>query len=203
MPHHRQIVGDEQIGKAEFFLQVFEQVDDLRLDRYIQRRHRLVAHDERRLHRQRARNAHALTLPARQLVRIASRHVIKQPDEFEQLNHLGARRRFVWLQAVNQQRLGDAVADGHARIQRTERILKNHLHLAAIVFQRIAVGMRDVHTRESDGAGSGFLQPQQRAPDRGFAAARLTHQADGFALEYLERQIIHCAHFGFFSAESF
>jgi hypothetical protein len=32
MPHHRKIVRNEQIGEAEFLLQVLEQVDDLRLD---------------------------------------------------------------------------------------------------------------------------------------------------------------------------
>jgi hypothetical protein len=32
MFHDRQIVGDEQIGQLEFFLQVIQQVQDLRLD---------------------------------------------------------------------------------------------------------------------------------------------------------------------------
>ena len=35
--HHRQIMGNEQIGEVELVLQVFEQVNDLRLDRHIQR----------------------------------------------------------------------------------------------------------------------------------------------------------------------
>jgi hypothetical protein len=39
-------VADEQIGQPELALQVLHQVDDLRLDRDVQRRDRLVADDE-------------------------------------------------------------------------------------------------------------------------------------------------------------
>ena len=46
--HHREVVGDEQVGEAELLLQVFEQVDDLRLDRDVERRDRLVADDQLR-----------------------------------------------------------------------------------------------------------------------------------------------------------
>ena len=46
VPHHRQIVGDEQVRQPELVLQVREQVEDLRLDRHVERRHRLVADDQ-------------------------------------------------------------------------------------------------------------------------------------------------------------
>ena len=38
----REVVGDEEIRQAEPLLQLLEQVDDLRLDRDVERRHRLV-----------------------------------------------------------------------------------------------------------------------------------------------------------------
>ena len=62
----------------------FQQVDDLALDRDVERGDRLVADDEARLERERARDADALALPARELVRIAFRHVGKQADLAEQ-----------------------------------------------------------------------------------------------------------------------
>ena len=37
-----EVVGDEQVGEPEVVLQVVEQVDDLRLDRDVQRGDRLV-----------------------------------------------------------------------------------------------------------------------------------------------------------------
>ena len=45
---HRQVVRDEQVGQAELVLQVHQQVDDLRLHRHVERRHRLVADDQAR-----------------------------------------------------------------------------------------------------------------------------------------------------------
>ena len=66
-----QVVRDEEVRQLQPLLQIHQQVDDLRLDRDVQRRDRLVGDDERRVERQRAREADALTLSAAELVRIA------------------------------------------------------------------------------------------------------------------------------------
>lgn len=70
MPDHRQIVRYEHLGQAETFLQILHQVDDLRLNRNIQRRNRFVRDDQPRLDRQSPRDGGALTLPAGKLERI-------------------------------------------------------------------------------------------------------------------------------------
>ena len=67
--HDRQVVGDEQVRQAELALQVLEQVDDLRLDRHVERRHRLVADDQLRVQAERPGDADALALAAGELVR--------------------------------------------------------------------------------------------------------------------------------------
>ena len=46
-----QIMRNEEVSQAEFFLQVFEEIDDLGLDREIEGRDRLVGNDQFRLHR--------------------------------------------------------------------------------------------------------------------------------------------------------
>ncbi len=46
--HHRQVVRDEQVGQPEPLPQVDQQVDDLRLDRHVQGRDRLVEDHEAR-----------------------------------------------------------------------------------------------------------------------------------------------------------
>ena len=66
-------MGDEQVGQAELLLQVFEQVDDLGLDRDVERRDRLVGDDEIGVGRERAGDADALPLAAGELVRVAVR----------------------------------------------------------------------------------------------------------------------------------
>ena len=70
---HAEVVGHEQVGQLELVLQVVEQVHDLRLDRDVERGHRLVQHDHPRLERQSARDADALALAAGELVREPAR----------------------------------------------------------------------------------------------------------------------------------
>ena len=63
MPHHREVVGDEQEGDVELALQVLEQVDHLRLDRHVERGDGLVGHQQLRVQRERPGDADALALP--------------------------------------------------------------------------------------------------------------------------------------------
>src|SRR5262249_61183815 len=70
-----QIVRDQDQRQVELALQLHQQVDDLRLDRNIESRDRLVAHDEFWVEDHRACDADALALPARGLMRGAGHHV--------------------------------------------------------------------------------------------------------------------------------
>ena len=92
--HHAEVVRDEEIGHAELALQVGQQVQHLRLHRDVERRHRLVGHDERGLEHQRARDRDALPLAAREHVRIAIVVLGPQADLSEHRPRaLGARCR--------------------------------------------------------------------------------------------------------------
>ncbi len=97
---HREVVGDEDVGEAEPLLQVLQQVHDLRLDRHVQRRHRLVADDEPRLHGERARDADALALAAGEFVRIAPRVLGREAHEAQQLGHALALARLARARAA-------------------------------------------------------------------------------------------------------
>ena len=66
-----QIVADEEIGEAVPLLQIAQQIDDLRLHRHVERRGRLVEHDEFRLEHHRAGDRDALALAAGEFVRVA------------------------------------------------------------------------------------------------------------------------------------
>ncbi len=63
MADDREVVRDEDQRQVEFLPQADQQVDDLRLDRDVERRDRLVADDDIGLHRQCAGNGDALALP--------------------------------------------------------------------------------------------------------------------------------------------
>src|SRR5215207_1026032 len=67
-----EVVADHDVGEAKRFLQFQQQVDDLGTDRDVQRRYRFVADDNPGIEDQRASDANALTLAAREFMRIAA-----------------------------------------------------------------------------------------------------------------------------------
>src|SRR5262252_4333214 len=66
--HDGQVVRDEEVREAEIALQVLHQVEHLRLHRDVECRGRLIANEELRVRGERARNADALALAARELM---------------------------------------------------------------------------------------------------------------------------------------
>src|SRR6267378_4223986 len=79
-----QVVSNEDICQAELLLQVRQQVDDLRLYRDIQRRHRFIGHDDTWFNSKRGSNGNALTLPAAQFMRIAAAGCGRQTHQLEE-----------------------------------------------------------------------------------------------------------------------
>ena len=116
-----EVVRDEQIRQAPFGLEIGEQIQHLRLHGDVERAHRLVAHDELGLDRERARDPHALALPPRQLVRVALRERGVETDLIEER---GDRA----LEPVDLERLAQRLLHGHPRIERAVRILEHDLH---------------------------------------------------------------------------
>ncbi len=83
--HHRHVVRDEQVGEAQFRLEVEHQVHDLRLDRDVQRRDRLVGDDQPGVQGERPGDADALALAAGELVREAPGRLGRQADPGQQV----------------------------------------------------------------------------------------------------------------------
>ena len=84
-PDDGEIVRDQQVRQAELDLQVLEQVQDLGLNRDVQRLHRLVADDQPRVERESPRDPDALPLAAGELMRVAVDEVGVEADHLEQL----------------------------------------------------------------------------------------------------------------------
>ena len=64
LPHHGQIVSDEEVGDSKSGLDVLEQVDDLCLDRYVERRNGFIGDYELRFQRESPGDPYALPLTA-------------------------------------------------------------------------------------------------------------------------------------------
>src|SRR5215471_11631856 len=190
----RQIVRDEEIGQPELLLQVFQQIDDLRLDRYVERRDGLVAHDQLRRYGEGARDADALPLPARKFVRVTVHMIGVEPHRFEQLDNAALESLPRAREAVDDERLADNRADRHARIERGVGVLKNDLHVAAERTQFAAGQYGRVLALEPDLAGSRFDKAQDAAAGRGFAAAGLADEPQRLAAADIEADAVDGMH---------
>ena len=176
-----EIVGDEQIRETVLALQVDQQIDHLRLDRDVERRYRLVAHDQARPERQRACDADALPLSAGELMRIVLHLVGPQAHLREQFGNAFLLRA-TGCKPVHAERFADDIARGHARIERGERVLEHDLHRAPMRPHLGLAQTGDVGAVELDGARGRLHQPQHAARDRRFAAAGFADQPERLAL---------------------
>ena len=128
--HDTEVVADEEVSEAELGPQVHEQVQDLRLDRDIERGDHFVADQELRIHRKRSGNHDTLALTAAELVRVAMGIGRVEPHSFKLLADIPLG--VVTGKAVKARRLLNDVADPHAWIEAGEWILKDHLNRAAV-----------------------------------------------------------------------
>jgi hypothetical protein len=88
--------------------------------------------------------------------------------------------------AVDFERFCDRCPNTHARVQGAEGVLKHNLHIPPQLPQLRRLQPQHIAPLKPDLAAHGRYQPQQCPTQGGFAAARLTHQAKGFALSNLE-----------------
>src|SRR5690348_826782 len=182
---HSQIVRDEEIGQMQLLLQILEQVDYLRLDRNVERRHRLVEHEETRAHCERPRDPDALALPARELMRITVKRVGPDPDHIEQFDD-----PLLLLSAACETMDLDSFADNrphpHARIQRCVGILEDELHLTAQMTKFAAGKGGEIASVEEDLAGSWLDELEDEPAQRRFPRSRLADQPERFARDDFE-----------------
>ena len=141
-----------------------DELEDLRLDRHVERGRRLIGEDQLRIARQRDRDHHALAHAARELVRVVIEAVLRpwDADLAEQLDHaiLGglAGDAHVLLD-----RLADLVADRQGRVQARERVLEDEPDLLAAQLAHVVFAQaQHVDAVEDDIAGH---DPPRRVGD--------------------------------------
>ena len=181
-------------------LQLREQVQDLGLDRDVERRDGLVGDDELRRRDERPGDPDPLALAARELVWVAVVVLRVQADDLEHLAHprlaLGARPDV--LQA---ERLADDRSDRPARVERRVRILEDELDLAAQGAQRAGLPVGDVLAVVSDRAARRLEQARDEACDGGLPAAGLSDEAERATAGNVERHPVHRVHLSSPAAE--
>ncbi len=124
--HHRNIVRDEQICEPQTGLQFLQQIQNLRLYRYVQRAGGLVANQQPGIDRQSTGDGDTLTLTTGEFVRVAPFGFRRQPYPLQQCVHFFPRwQRGLMLSAAcfasDIQRIHaflDNVDNTHSRIER-------------------------------------------------------------------------------------
>ena len=129
---HAHIMGNQHKPHAVLALQVHQQIQNLFLDRHVQRCRRLIGNQQARLAGNRHRNHHPLVHPAGHLVRKIPRPArrIGNAHLFQQLDH-PVLHPLLRHRMMRPQRLGDLPAHRIARVERGHRLLKNHRHVFA------------------------------------------------------------------------
>lgn len=172
-------MGDEYIGQVELLAQIGEQIDDLGLDRNVERRDRLVGHDQPWPERQRASNADTLALAAREFVGIARRVLGRLFDPAQKLGyavgHLRCREAL-----MDAERIGQQIADPPMWVERGARILKDHLHLSPQRTQLTLGRVGNVAALELQRTGGDIGQTHQASAKGGFTATGLADDAKRF-----------------------
>ena len=121
-----EVMGDEQDGRAVLALEVVHQLEDLRLNRDVQRGGRLVGDEQLRLAGQRHGDHHALAHAAGELVRILPGDDLRVGDLHvgEHLDDL-LPGLLLGEALVDDKRLGDLPLDGEHRVQAGHRLLED------------------------------------------------------------------------------
>ena len=182
-------------------LQVLEEIYNLRLDGHVQGCHRLVRHQQLRLHRQRPCNRHPLPLPAGQLCRVfvqasgVQSHIVHL--EFR-LRPQGTAGRGDFLEL---QRLGNDIAHRHALVQAGVGVLKNQLAggLEHPPVGPESSGVAGVDSFIQNTAAIGPVYVHDAAGRGGFPGAGLPHQTENLPPPQLEGHVVHrldCNFFG-------
>ena len=172
MAHHGQVVTDEQIRQAALALQVFHDVEHLRLHTHIERRGWLITHQKLGCGGQGAGYRDALALSTRELVWVLDHIERRQAHRLEQLGHTGLELFGIADQAVLFERFTNDVVHRPARVQAGVGVLENHLNALAhglgMVRLESRVGVLPV---KGQAAACGLVQAHQQAGHRAFAAA--------------------------------
>src|SRR5260370_2274707 len=187
----REIVADEEQRDAELLLQVLQQVDDLRLDRDVERRDRFVADDEFGLCRECPGDADALELTTGEFVRPTVQRVAWQPQRVHQRRNPRLKVGGRFREAEIADRLGQDIAHPHAGIETGERILEHHLHAAAHAAQTFGRKIVDPLAIQYHLAGGDVEQSQDGAADRRLAATGLAYQRQRLAARDLKGHAVH------------
>eukprot|EP00873_Tetraselmis_striata_P030048 jgi/Tetstr1/450312/TSEL_037348.t1 len=174
------------VGQPEALTQIHEQIDDLRLDRDIERGDSFITHHELGIDCQSASNANALALSAGKLMRETGLGARVQSRLSKNIVDMGIELG-IWHHLMKVGGFAHGLAHPEARIQRIQRVLEDHLHLERYMPRPLATGFGDIFAAVENASTGGVVYARDDPPQGGFSTAGFAHQTDHFTLADLER----------------
>ena len=187
--HHLHLVGDQHDGQPELLVDPAQQRQDLAGGLRVQRAGRLVGEQDARAGGQCAGDAHALLLPARELLDVGVR-LVGEADEVQQLGDPCP----VLLpgHAGDLQRVGDVAPHG-ARGEEVE-LLEDHPDVAAYLAQGALRQRADLAAGDGDGAARGPVEGVDQAQQGRLAGPGVAHHPEHLALGHVEVDLVEGVH---------
>jgi hypothetical protein len=189
---HAEVVGDQDHRGAGLRAQVAHLLEDLRLDRHVERRGGLVGNQDRRIAGECEGDHHALAHAARELERIVVDPLprARDPDPLEQLDRALARL-LVGHALVLLDLLDDLMSDPEHRVQRRHRVLEDHRDLGAAHPAKLILGGLDqlgalVVGAPLEARVRRTRQPHERHAGDRLARSRLPHHRQHLTRRDLE-----------------
>ena len=164
MPHGGEVVRDEEVREPETALKIHQEVEDLRPDRDVERRHRLVADDQRGVGRKGAGDRHALALPTGELERPPLAEVGTETHELEQLGDAATVPPLLTA-AQQHQGLGDDLLDRHQGVERVTGVLEHHLDPAPLLDRETCSSGFETTSSEDDLSPCPLRESEEEASD--------------------------------------
>ena len=193
---HAHVVGDQHDRRAVLLAEPLEQGNDLRLDRDVERRGRLVGDDQLRLAGERQGDHDPLPHAARELVRVLVEPLLGGGNAgFLEQPHGAPARLGGADRKVGLDRLDQLPADRVERIERGQRVLEDGADRAAAHPPHLLVGqVVDAPAVEADLAAGDAPGRVEQADDRRagqrLARARLADDAQDLARRDRERDVV-------------
>ena len=195
--HHREVVGDEEVGEAAPRPQFLQQPEDAGLHQHVERGCGLVEDHQLRAAGQRTGDRDALPLPAGERCGVTPREFPGQAHFFEERRH-DLRPFPPFADAVHIEGEAERGADGALRVEGGKRVLLHELDGAPVLAPAPGGQGGAVH---QDCARCRRIDAKDEVGDGGLACAGLAHDGKALADPDIERHIDEGGDLAIFESE--
>ena len=190
---HGKVMRNKKVCRPGLFLNILHQVDYLCLNGNVQCRNTFIRNDQVRVHDQRTGNADTLTLSAGKLIRITVIMLFCQTNLSQDRIDMCLPLFLGRIAVMDIQSLANNIANLLSRVQRSHRVLEDHLHLCTKLFSCFASQLSgNINSVKGDLACCRIIQTNDPAADRSLSGTRLSNKTISLTRIDLKTDIVHC-----------